>query len=199
MLPLLSSGSPALALALGAAYAAAGLGVARSLRRRGEPLAASLSALVAWPLLIEGLRAPAPRPPARGPLGARIEQAFAALSRALAEDGGVDEAVLADLTALRSAVDAADRRLLRVDRLLSEEDALESEALAETRAQLTQARGHAQREIEAVLTEVLQLRIQVGLLALAGEGRPARERLQQLRARVRALDEVHGLGGEPPA
>jgi len=59
---------------------------------------------------------------------------------------------------------------------------------------LQAARGRAAAEIEEVLAGVGLLRVQVGLLTLAGDTTPVRARLVELQARVAALEEVAGGG-----
>jgi hypothetical protein len=62
---------------------------------------------------------------------------------------------------------------------------------------LRQARARSAGEIEAVLAGVLQLRLQIGLLALAGDDRAARQRLAELRDRARALEELTPIPSPP--
>jgi hypothetical protein len=91
-----------------------------------------------------------------------------------------------ELVALDAALRRADARIATVDRLLGEE-ALRGDPLA---AQLERARDFAADEVEAVLRGVVQLRVQVGLVALAGDTVPVRDRMRELAARVRAIEEL---------
>jgi len=57
-------------------------------------------------------------------------------------------------------------------------------------ALLGRARAAAAAQIEAVLDGVAQLRLQIGLRALAGNSVPVQERLRDLRGRLAAIDEL---------
>jgi hypothetical protein len=154
-----------------------------ALARNGQPAGTAVAALAAWPVLLPLLGA---APPAAGPFSGRIHAAFSALRAALADPGAAGVIGPDELTTLEAALHRADARIGMVDRLLAEE-ALRADPLS---AQLDRARGHAVDEVEAVLRGVVQLRVQVGLLALAGDTAPVRERLQELGARVRAIEEI---------
>lgn len=164
-----------------------GVGTALVLARRGQPAATALSALVAWPVLLP-LLGDAGDAGGRnaGPFATRIDTCFAALRSALADPSASDIVTSEELVSLERALRRADGRIGMVDRLLSEE-ALRADPLA---TQLDRARGLAADEIESVLRGVVQLRVQVGLVALAGDTLPVRERMRELGARVRALEEI---------
>lgn len=153
-----------------------------ALSRRGQPTATALTALVAWPVLLPLLGSPS----SAGPFSDRISAAFAALRGALSEPAAASVVSPDELVALEGALRRADARIAMVDRLL-QEDALSQDPLS---AQLTRARGHAADEVEAVLRGVVQLRVQVGLVALAGDTLPVRDRMRELGARVSALEEL---------
>lgn len=70
-----------------------------------------------------------------------------------------------------------------VDRLLDDSDG--------DTTSLTQARAHAALEIEAVLSGLSDLRLQIGLAALEGGGQSVQAELAALQARASALSEVH--------
>ena len=183
-----------LAVVLALVWLGAGTLVAGRLRRAGAPPGLTVAALGAWPLLLgepESLATTSER--VMGPLGPRIAGTFTALEEAL-EDPSVGEmASHQELAALRRALEEADRRLALVDTLLAEAPDDPDPGVVRSLQRLRRARAHSESEAQAVLSGVLQLRIQVGLLALAGDALPVRERLQELRARVAALDEVTGL------
>jgi hypothetical protein len=192
--PFADLAAPPLFLALGAAYAAAGALTAGVLARKGEPAGTIATALVAWPLLLPALAAPEPRTPARGPLGPRIDAALDALEATLRDPAAGDVGDDDDTRVLRHALHQADERLALVDRLLAD-DATADPTVADGVASLRAARDHAAAEIEAVLSALTQLRIQVGLLTLAGNAAPVRDKLRELRMRIGALDEVGRAAG----
>lgn len=172
-----------------AGYVVAGAVVAVWLERRGTPAGAVLGSLVAWPLFLPLLGAePAPEVVgARGPRGATIDQALDALLQTLADPAAASVGWDDDLTELRASLHRLDSRIALVDRLLAEEP---DAASAPT---LRQARDEAEGDIDAVLAEVSELRLQVGLMALAGDGAQVRARLQELCSRASALDELRTL------
>lgn len=153
-----------------------------TLARRGQPTSTALTALLAWPVLLPLLGGV----PAGGPFADRIAAAFSALRAALADPSAASVVNPEEIVALEGALRRADARIAMVDRLL-QEDALGEDPLS---AQLRRARGHAADEVEAVLRGVVQLRVQVGLVALAGDTLPVRERMRELGARVSALEEL---------
>lgn len=181
-----------LPVAILAAWLAVGAAVGWRLDRAGAPAATAASALVAWPALLPLLGAPAPA--GSGPFAARIRDAFAGLARTLADPAAAEVPWDDDLVALRASLVAADGRVALVDRLLDE--ARGEGAVADDLVALRAARDHAATEIEAVLAGVVQLRLQVGLLALEGSDMPVRARLEELRARAAALSEVRAVGRE---
>ncbi len=192
-------GADALAVSLALLYLAAGAGVALALSRRGHPAATAVSALAIWPLLLSlTRRGPAARAPA-GPMSGRIAACFEATFEALADAGDAAPLGREELAGLLAALQRADARLAAVDRLLargalpdSADPGVRDSALA-----LRQARARSAGEIEAVLAGVLQLRLQIGLLALAGDDRAARQRLAELRDRARALEELTPIPSPP--
>jgi hypothetical protein len=165
-------------------YAVAGAVVAGLLERRGMPRGTVLGALAAWPLMLPLLQDAPVSVVRAGPLALEIEACVAALMRTLADPAAVDVPVDADLLGLRSALLAADARLGLVDRVLA--DAPHGPAEAEVRA----ARASGERSIREVLEELHQLRMQVGLAALAGGSAGLRHRLVEISNRGRALSEV---------
>lgn len=165
-------------LAIGGATAAA-------LHKRGQPALTALTAVIAWPVLVP-LLTDGGSTLGSGPYAQRIQSCFNALRSALREDATTGIVTNEELDALERALQRADARIAMVDRLLSE-DALRADPMSE---QLTRARGFAGDEIEAVLRGVVQLRVQVGLVALAGDTVPVRDRMAELGARVRALEEL---------
>jgi hypothetical protein len=174
-----------LALLVLGLYALTGFAVAAVLTRRGVPSTTAVSAIAVWPLLVPLLTGPSAPPTRSGPLSARIEGVFAALRTVLAETG-TTELSNADLDRLRAALHRADERLALVDRLLAQPIDAGSRSLD----RLQQARGHAQSEIEAVLASLVELRLQIGLLTLSGNGASVRDQLVALQSRVAALEEV---------
>lgn len=153
-----------------------GLAVAGALHHRREPLATALAAVPAWPLLLPVLLGPA-----SSEASPRANAALERLAAALAEAGetcGID--------GLRDGLVAAETRLARLDRLLGElGDAGEADVARVRRARQTTA-----AEIDAVLAEMVRLRVSIGLAALESEPRAVRAQLDELVARVRALEEV---------
>lgn len=182
---------PPLALGLVLLYLGAGAGSALALARRHQPAATAASALVAWPILLPLLWDSPRRPGARGPLAGRIEQVLDALDTTLRDPAAGDLAGDEDLVGLRASLLQADERLALVDKLLAEDAS--DPWIARDLDALRTARDHAMAEVEAVLSGVVQLRIQVGLLALAGNAAPVRDRLRELRGRIGALEEVSRL------
>jgi hypothetical protein len=151
------------------------------LSRRGQPLPTVLSAIGAWPVLLP-LLVDGPVS-GTGPYAARIATTFAALESAVRDPMAGETLDLAAIAHLREALLRADARLALVDRLLRDE-------LGPDDAPLRTARARAAAEVENVLRGVVQLRAQVGLLALTSDTGPARDRLRDLSQRVRALEEI---------
>jgi len=182
-----------LAIAVLLAWLAAGIVVAIALRSRGAGVETVAAAVVGWPLLVHQLfEGPGrPTPPAAGPLGPEIERAFAKV-REVAPRGDADW--LGDLEVLKASLRAADARLALVDRILAEaaEDRA-SASVAASIAQLTARRARTLAEVEAVLAELVRMRVQIGIVALSGDTLPVRDGLLSLNARVRALDEMSRL------
>lgn len=192
-----------LTLGLLGIYVVIGVVVAGWLVRRGTSAPLALSALVCWPLLLPGgarartpspSRSASPSPSPSGPLRAAIDQAFAKLDEALADAPELGGAWRDELRTLEACLVRADARLAIADRMLAEPAA---DGLDASTAALAERRAHTAREVGAVLAEVGRLRLALGLRLLApaaGVGASAgpslREALDQLLARVAALDEV---------
>lgn len=160
----------------------AGTGVA--LQRRGHPTGTAISALMAWPALIplfDGVS-----PTGTGPHHAQIVAAFQALTTALNDPAASAVVDPASILHLRDALMRADARIAIVERLLGDPTLAADESTMRLRA----AHVHAVQEIQDALRGVIQLRVQLGLLALLGDTGPARAQLDALAARVRALEEV---------
>jgi hypothetical protein len=189
-----SAGSTTI-LVLGGGYLTLGAVLAVALARRGHAAATVVSAVVAWPLLIPLVQV-SPRPAATaGPMARRIEQTFTALQLTLSDPAASEVPWHEDVEGLREALLRGDQRLGLADRLLSETGTMPAADVELSRSldHLRDARDRAAEEIEAVLSGVTQLRIQVGLETLAGDAVPVLERLREFRARVRALEEVAGM------
>jgi hypothetical protein len=208
MLDLFQNGrTPSLWATLALGYLGVGAAMALHLGRHGHGLGVTSSALACWPLLLGLVGRAAPSgelrfdpPPGMGPNARRIDTCMRALADGLAEtleSGGPPLIDGAQLTKLADALHRVDGRIARVDRLLNETGAqreLVRDASVEAAiAQLRSAREHAHHELEAVLAGLLQLRLQLGLFALAGESEPVRERLAELEARVAALAELSSV------
>jgi hypothetical protein len=173
-------------LLLVAAWLLVGTGVGLALTRRGQPASAALTAVAAWPVLLPVLFDGAPPVRPAGPFADRIAACFASLRNALADPAAHGVVTPEELVSLQEALNRADGRIGMVDRMLGEE-ALRGDPLAD---QLVRARGFAADEIEGVLRGVVQLRVQVGLVALAGDTLPVKDRMRELRARVHAIEEI---------
>jgi hypothetical protein len=200
---------PSLWATLMLGYLGVGAAMAWHFGRRGHGLGTSTAALACWPLLL-GLigRAPPQREleldaaRERGPNRSRIYTCVAGLRQALQEqlgDARVGTPLIdhAQLDKLAKSLHRADQRLARIDLLLHETQTQRQVAgdpsLQAAIARLRDARDHAARELEAVLSGLVSLRIQLGLFALAGESEPVRERLVELEARVAALAELSSV------
>ena len=130
-------------------------------------------------------------------LSPRDRERFAGIEREVLDElsGYLLEHARAEKLALATTPRIAfhtDERLGLVDRLLRDTAEPQDPDIARSHGTLATARAHTAAEIEAVLTGVVQLRLQVGLLALAGDGGGVADRLKQLRARVTAIEEVEG-------
>jgi hypothetical protein len=205
---------PSLWATLTLGYLGVGAAMAWHLGRRGHSLGTATSALACWPLLLGLIGRPPPtrdlgelsftQPVHAGPNHARIEGCMSTLRQGLAEDcdgsAGAQLIDAAQLAKLARSLHRADHRIARVDRLLVETEAQRQLAQPQLDPQLQaaltslrRAREHAARELEAVLSGLLSLRVQLGLFALAGESEPVRERLAELEARVAALAELSSI------
>jgi hypothetical protein len=194
MIAALTWSPTAITLALAGGYVGCGLWCAGMLVRRGASSETALSALVVWPLLLPMLSSASP--PATGPLSGRIEQAFLALRSVIGEVGN-SSVEPSDLDGLQAALHRADERVALVDRWIARELSARDGAGVEA---LQAARDRAVSEIEAVLAGLAQLRLQIGLLTLAGpQDASVRDQLQGLQARVAALEEVGRLQGPSEA
>ncbi len=191
MIPFATQGSSGLLVVVLGLYVLAGAGTALLLARRDHPPATALAALAAWPFLLPLLSTP-PHPPGRGPFAQRIDGVFRALEGTLGDPAAGEVPWSGDLEGLRGTLHRGDARLALVEGLLADHGTEEG-AVGESVARLRAARDRATAEIEAVLAEVVQLRLQVGLVALAGQTVPVQERLRELLLRARALDEIARL------
>lgn len=162
--------APTWALLL-AGWMLVGGGVGLALHRRGHPLPTALAASVAWPMLLD-LFGETPG----GPFAARIAAVLAPLRGLVAAE---------EIESLRASLRAADAWVARADALLEPTPAGDP-AWEPLRA----ARVRAVGEMEAVLAEIVRLRVQVGLMDLQADAGAARARLGELRARVRVLEEI---------
>jgi hypothetical protein len=160
-------------------YVAVGFALAR---RAGAGPGLTGAAVVAWPLLLADLRGGA----GLGPYDRRVAAGLQELRAALAEPAASGLVSPEEVEAVARALALADARVGLADRLLADPHVRESTE----GARLQQARDKAAAEVEAVLKSLVQLRVQLGLVALAGETSPVRARLAELAARVKALDEV---------
>lgn len=169
-----------------AVYLLVGAGIGARLHRDGQPAATALSALVAWPLLV-GL-APGQVAAAAGPFAERIHLALDQLGDALRQPGAASFTTPEEVAALRRSLLAVDARIGMVDHILAEPGVRASADPLIRR--LADARARAAAEVEAVLGGVVQLRVQAGLLALLGDTAPVRDRMHELGARVKAIEEL---------
>ncbi|MCO4744915.1 MAG: hypothetical protein KC912_09000 [Proteobacteria bacterium] len=193
MLALLLTGKSAATVLALLGYVGIGAGIGTRLAKDGHGSATASSALAAWPLLLPLLgEQPAPRDPDAGPYRTRIAQALVRLQEALGDPAAGDLSWEGEIAALRDVLLRADTRLRLVDRLLADEDG--DEEVAKSRATLREARSRAADEIEAVISGIAQLRLQVGLLALEGDDLPVKARLRELAGRAGALEEVTRIG-----
>lgn len=191
MIPVIATvGTQTLSAVLVVSYAATGALVAGWLDKQGQSRATSLGALLAWPLLLPLLSGPV-RPAGRGPLAEEIDACLAALHRTLADPAAQDLQVDTDLEGLQDALRAADARLALVDRVLS--DAPAGLAAGEVRA----ARAAGEKAVRGVIDEVHQLRLQVGMAAMAGGHELLAQRLADVAARAATLSELRGEGMRP--
>lgn len=184
------TGVPPLWLALGLAYGAIGIAVALRLATRGASHAAAVSALGCWPLLLPLVVTP-PKPSSGGPLHERIRRCADDLRSTMADPAADGLVVVEDLDELVADLERADERLGLVDRLLADVGAntRPSAGLQALRA----ARARAAAEVEAVLDGMVELRLSIGLRSLAGNTVPVHERLQDLRARLGAVQDLTDL------
>lgn len=170
------------------------IGLASALRfRRDGHTATAAAALFTWPLLLDG------GPPTEsdgdlrqraGPYTPQIRKHLDDLGSALKEPGVEGLVSESDLAAISRALHAADARVGTVDRMLADPAIRQ----AEQGARLESARDAAAAEVEAVLKGLVQLRVQLGLVALVGETAPVQDRLRELSARLGAIDELGGIG-----
>jgi hypothetical protein len=180
----MQSPAPPLFIALAGGYLACGVVTAVFLDRKGLARSTVASSLLCWPLFVS-LLSDSPRTTATGPLGARIDACLDALVATLRDPVAGELPGGDDVAVLRGALHHADQRIGLVDRLIADTDGVPAGIAA-----LREARARSVDEIEAVLASVVELRLQVGLLALAGDTAPVRDRLRELRGRIGAIDEV---------
>lgn len=173
----------ALVVLLAAAWLAVGACVGVLLRRDGHPIASAVAAVVAWPAMVSALGADVT---AVGPYSDGIARAFSALRTALLDPGIAGAADLASLDGIEASLRRADQRIAAVDRLLDDP----AIAADPSSAKLREARARAGDEVDAVLKQLVTVRVQLGLVALAGDTSSVRAHLVELAARARALEEV---------
>ena len=175
-----------LAVTLAGAWLTVGLGVAGLLVGRGESPGTAVAAVVAWPTLVSLLSGPVTPAAPPGPYSGRIAAAFLALRQALGDPALGSGTELSSLDAIEASLRRADQRLAAVDRLLVDPGVAEDPASQ----RLIVARAHAAEEVETVLRQLVTVRVQLGLVALAGDTSTVRAHLAELAARARALEEV---------
>lgn len=188
-------------------YLGLGLAVGALLLARGQAAGTAASALIAWPLLLGLLGERPTPPPAGGPKATAIARAFEALEelREQQRQQGQGTGWAGELSGLRAAMEVADARLAMVDRILVDlrDHGGEAPGVAADLEALAQARTRAAEELDAVLGGVQRLRIQVGLLALSEirdeAAQAVQQRLRELHARARAIEEISRLGTRPPS
>ncbi len=168
---------------VGTAWLLVGVAVAAALVRQGHPAATAAAAVPCWPLLVPLLGS---APTRTGPTAARIHTTVDRLGRAWQD--GVDHLPV-DLAPLRQSLLRADGRLARFDHLLADATDAQPADLDRLRA----ARADTAAEIEAVLAELVRLRVQIGLASLTADRGPLQDRLRELAARVGAHDELDRL------
>lgn len=173
-------------LALGVAWLVIGVGVATALARQGQPPPTALAAVIAWPALLPLFSMGAVDGVGTGPFAERIALAFAALRLNLSDPlvAGVTDS--ASLAGIETSLRRADARIAAVDRLLSDA----SVAADPGSERLRDARQRAAAEVEGVLRQLVNVRVQLGLVALAGDTSLVRAHLGELAARAKALEEV---------
>jgi hypothetical protein len=184
-----------LAHVLGVGYVAIGVVIATLLARRGHAPGVALGAFACWPLFVS-LLGEQPGRATPGPLHARIATTLLDLREAMAEPGALGLALPEDLAGLVDDLHRADERLALVDRLLASVAAgrtTTAPGVLQSTDELRRARGATAAQIEAVLDGVVQLRLQIGLRALAGNSVPVQERLRDLRGRLAAIDEIAAM------
>jgi hypothetical protein len=196
---------PSLWATLMLGYLGVGAAMAWHFGRRGHGLGTSTAALACWPLLLGLVGRGAPTRELElghaiepGPNRARIDACVAGLRQGISDElTGTALIEPAQLDKLAAVLHRADHRLARIDRLLHETQTQRQVAgdagLQTAVDRLRAARDHAAHELEAVLAQLVSLRIQLGLFALAGESEPVRERLGELEARVAALAELSSM------
>lgn len=196
MIGYISTGPTQLTLGLTAVYLVIGVGLALRVGRAGHPPLTAVSAVIGWPMLLSILVPGRGTHSSSGPMAGRIEQALDDLMSVLHDPAAGGAAFDTDLAGLRAALHRADERLGLADRLLQpcEIGSTRAPGLPEEVVVgldcLVAARAQAEAEIDSVLSAVVQLRIQVGIRALAGNSAPVRERLHELSARAAALEEL---------
>lgn len=179
---------PPLLLSCTVAYLLVGVGVGLRMGKRGNPPIVSLAAIACWPLLLPLVSA---TPGERGPFSDRISTCVDDLRRAMRDAGAESTPPIDDFDQLVLDLERADARLCMVDRLLDEQTvANRGSGTAEA---LRRARARAASEVEAVLDGMVELRLSIGLRALAGNTVPVRERLQDMRSRLAAAREIAAL------
>lgn len=172
-------------LAAAVAYLVMGLVTAKRFHQDGHTATAA-AAVFTWPLLLPDTDKTPSHRASSGPHGADIRDGLARLAEATRDSGCEGLIDDRELQGIARALNAADARVARVDRLLADPalaDAPEGD-------RLRAARDQAAAEIRAVLKGLVQLRVQLGLVALVGDTAPVQDRLRELTARLSALDEL---------
>jgi len=169
-----------------------GAGVALALVRGGLPWPWAALALVGWPVLFPLLRPLGGREPPvpAGPLASAITETFAALASLRASPLSAPLDCDEELVRLQASLERIDARLAVVDTILADG----GPELLPLRA----ARARSAAECHAVLQGIRNLRVQLGLLTLAGDTAPVRTQLSALQARVAALEELDQNRGQEP-
>ncbi|MGB1275042.1 MAG: hypothetical protein ACPG77_04765, partial [Nannocystaceae bacterium] len=144
----------------------------------------AVSGLACWPLLWSLMRQR--QPPGDRGRNDRIDAAITALRGTLEHAEFIPPGV--SLDHLQLALHRVNARISWADRMLQEcGETGASPELHQTIVTLRASREHAAGELDAVLSSLVQLRIQLGLADLAEGKEPVAQCLGDLQARVDAL------------